>query len=102
MLSNPDPITADVLKALPPDCLVKTGKIAVRNVLGYELPGGVDVLFEGHGTKSCGRNEPGQVQADRWFVCDAMNPGLRLAQVAPSTAVNDQRMALTQERTCAS
>ena len=28
-------------------------------------------------------NELGQVQADRSFVCDAINPGVRLAQVAP-------------------
>ena len=55
------------------------------------------MLFEGHGTEGCGCNEPGQVHADRWFVCDAINPGLRWAQVAPSTAVNDRRMALTKE-----
>ena len=46
----------------------KTGKIAVRDVLGHELLGRVDVLFDGDGTKSCGCNEPGQVQADRWIV----------------------------------
>ena len=61
----------------------KTGKITVRDVLGHEVPGGVDVLFDGKGTKNSGCNELGQVQADRWFVCDAKNPAVRLAQVAP-------------------
>ena len=39
---SPDQITAVVLKELPPDCLGKTGKIAVRDVLGHELPRGVE------------------------------------------------------------
>ena len=45
----------------------KTGKIAARDVLGHELPGGVDVLFDGNGTKGCVCNEPNQVQGDRCF-----------------------------------
>ena len=53
----------------------KTGEIAVRDVLGHGLPGGVDVLLDGNGTKSCGCYELVHVQADRWFVCDAKNPG---------------------------
>ena len=28
------------------------------------------MLFDGNSTKSCGCNEPGQVQADRWIVRD--------------------------------
>ena len=39
---SPDQITAVVLKELPPDCLEKAGKIAVRDVLGHELFGGVE------------------------------------------------------------
>ena len=31
----------------------KSGEIAVSVVLRHELPGGVDVLFDGNGTNSC-------------------------------------------------
>ena len=41
---------------------------SLSEMLGHELPGGVEVLFDGNGTKSCGCNEAGQVQADRWVV----------------------------------
>ena len=67
----------------------KTSEIAVSGVLGHELPGGVDVLFDGRGSESGGRNVFDQVQADRWFVCESKNPGVCVAQVAPSTAVRD-------------
>ena len=47
------------------------------------------MLSDGNRAESCGCNELGQDQADRWFVCDARNPGLCLAHVAPSTAVRE-------------
>ena len=58
----------------------KAGEITVCDVLGHEFPRGVVLLFNGNGTNSWRCNEPGQVQADRWFVCDAENPRLCLAQ----------------------
>ena len=45
--------------------------------------------FDGSGTRSGGCYVLVQVQADRWFVCDARNPGLCLAQVAPSTVIQE-------------
>ena len=69
-----DQITADVLKELPRDCLEKRA-ISVRDVLGHELPIGMDGLFDDNGTKSCGCNEPCQVQADRCIVRDEKNLG---------------------------
>ena len=38
------------------------------------------MLFDGNGTKSCGCNEAGQVQADRWNVRGEQGIGLHLAQ----------------------
>ena len=39
---SPDQNTVVVLKEPPPDCLEKAGKIAVTDVLGHELPRGVE------------------------------------------------------------
>ena len=61
----------------------------VNDVLGHELPGAVVVLSDDNGTKSGGCHVLVQVQADRWFLCDAKNHGLRMAQVTPSTAVRE-------------
>ena len=72
-------------EGIAPGMFGKTGEIAVSDVLGQE-PGGVDVLFDGNGTQSGGCYVLVQVQACRWFVCDAR---LCKAQVAPSTAVRE-------------
>ena len=72
---SPDQITADVLKALPVECLEKVGEIVVGDVLRHELLGCMDVLLDGKGTKSGGCNVLDQVQADRWLVCDAKIQG---------------------------
>ena len=72
---SPDQITADVLKELPSDCL--------------EKPGGMDLFLDSSGTKSCGCNEPGQIQADRWIARDEKSVRLRLAQFTPSAAVRE-------------
>ena len=44
------------------------GKIVVRDVVGHELPGGVDVLFYSDGTQKFCCNVRGPVQADGWIV----------------------------------
>ena len=83
---RPEQITAGRLERTASRLSGKTGKSAVRDVLGHELPGGVDVLFDGNGSKSCGCKTPGQVQADCWIVRDETSTGLHLAELAPSTA----------------
>ena len=61
-----DQITADVLMGIPSGLIGKTDKIAVS-----ELPGRVGVLCDGSCTKKGGCKKAGEVQADRWFVCNA-------------------------------
>ena len=68
---SPDQITADVSKTLLTECLEKTGKIVVDDVLGYDLPRRLAVLFDGNGSESGGCNVLDQVQAGSWAVCDA-------------------------------
>ena len=65
----------------------KVGEIAVCDVLGHELPGGIVVLFDSNGAKNGGCNVFVQVQADRWLVCDAKNPGPRMVQSAQTAFV---------------
>ena len=56
------------------------------------------MLFDG--TKSCGCNEPGQVQADRWIVRDEKTVlELHLAQFTPSTAVRECSDCVCAEET---
>ena len=47
------------------------------------------LFLDGNGTKSCGCNEPGQNQADRWVVRDEESTVQHLAQFTPSTAVRE-------------
>ena len=47
------------------------------------------MLFDGNCSESGGCNVLDQVQANRWAVCYAKSIGLRIAQVAPSTAVRE-------------
>ena len=49
---SPDKIKADVFECIAPGMFGKTGEIHVRDVLGHEPAGAVDVLFDGNGTKS--------------------------------------------------
>ena len=45
------------------------------------------MLFDSNGTESCGCNKPGQVQADRWTVCDAESLRPCVAHVTPTTTI---------------
>ena len=73
---SPDQITADVLKALPPECLEK---LARSLSVMMNFPEG---LFDGSGTKSGGCYVFVQVQAGRWFVrCGEAIPPLRYESV---------------------
>ena len=67
----------------------KAVEIVVYDVLGHELPAGMAVLFDSYGTESGGRNVFVQVQADRWLVRDAKNPGLHMVPMTPSTAAQE-------------
>ena len=58
-------------------------EIAVVDVLGYDFPGRLAVLFDGNGSESGGCNVLDQVQANRCAVCDAESLGLHMAQVTP-------------------
>ena len=75
----------------------KTGKIAVDDVLGYVLPGGLAVLVDGNGSESCGCNLLDQVQADSRSVCDAESLGLRVAQVTPTTEIRERANSVCAE-----
>ena len=48
--------------------------------MGHDLPGRLAVLFDGNVSEIGGCNVLDQVQADSWTVCDARNPGVRVAQ----------------------
>ena len=67
---SPDQITADVLKALPP-----------------EFPGRLAVLVDGDGSESGGCNVLDEIQTDSWIVCDAESFGLCMAQATLSTEI---------------
>ena len=49
----------------------ETGEIVVDDVLGYDFPGRLAVLYDGAGSESGGCNVLDQVQATRWAVCVA-------------------------------
>ena len=79
----------------------KTGEIFVDDVLGYDLSGRLAVLFDGDGSESGGCNVLDQVQAYCWAVYgDAKSLGLRMAQVAPSTAVRECADSVCAEDAC--
>ena len=86
---SPDQITADRFESIASRMFGEFGEIVVVDVLGYDFPGRLAVLFDGNGSESGGCNVLYQVQANRWAVCDANSIGLRMAQVAPSTAVRE-------------
>ena len=56
----------------------KTGEIVVDDVLGYDFPGRLAVLYDGCGSESGGCNVFDQVQADRRLLRDAKSFGLRV------------------------
>ena len=58
------------------------------------------MLFDGDGSESGGCNVLGQVQANRWAVCDVKTIGLRMAQVAPSIAVRECADGVCAEVAC--
>ena len=70
---SPAQITADVIA---PGMSGKAGEIVVVDLLGHEFSGGMAVLFDCYGSESGGCNVFDRVQADRWIVRDAKNPGL--------------------------
>ena len=78
----------------------EAGKVAVVDVLGYEVPGRLAVFIHGDGSESGGCNVLDQVQAYRWTVCDAKSLGLRLAQVAPSTEIRECAGCVCAEDAC--
>ena len=55
-------------EGIAPRMFVKTGEIAVSDVLGHDFFGGMDVLFDGNGTKGGWCYVLVQVQVGRWFV----------------------------------
>ena len=85
---SPDQITADFLKAIASRMFGEIGEIVV-DVLGYDFPGRLAVLFDGNGSESGGCNVFDEVQANCWAVCDAKSLGLCVAHVTPSTAVRE-------------
>ena len=93
---SPDQITADVLKALPPECLEKLA----RSLSLMCFPRRLAVLYDGNGSESGGCNVLDEVQAYCWAVCDAKSLGLRMAQLAPSTAVRECADCACAEDTC--
>ena len=54
----------------------RESEIAVVDVLGYDFPGRLVVLYDGNGSECGGCNVLDQVQANRWAVCDAKSLGL--------------------------
>ena len=82
-----DQITADVLKALPPECLEKLVRSLSLMCWNMDFPEGLVVFVDSDGSESGGCNVLDQVQAYCWIVCDAKSLGLRLAQVTPSTEI---------------
>ena len=81
-----DQITADVLKEVPSDCLEKLAR-SLSEMCWDKLPGGVDVLLDGNGTKGCGCNEPNQVQGDRCFCVRCEKSWATFGSVRSSTTV---------------
>ena len=67
----------------------EAGKVTVKDVLGHVVPGGVDVLVDGHGSEGGGHNVLDKVQTDCWIVCDAKSAGICLAHVAPIVALRE-------------
>ena len=76
------------------------GEIAVVDVLGYDFPGRLAVLYDGNGSESGGCNVLDQVQANRWAVCAAKRLGLRMAQVTPSTEIRERSNCVCAEVAC--
>ena len=98
---SPDQTTADVLKALPPECLEKLARsLSLIDVLGHGFPGRLAVFVDGDGSESGGCNVLDQVQTYCWTVCDAKSLRLRLAQVTPSTEIRECADCVCAEDTC--
>ena len=76
------------------------GETAVADVLGYDFPGRLAVLFDGNGSESGGCNVLDQVQANCWAVCDAKGLELRMAQVTPSTEIRESTNCVCAEDAC--
>ena len=96
-----DQITADVLKSIASGMFGEIGEIVVVDMLGYDFPGRLAVsVADGDGSESGGCNVLDQVQVYCWTVCDAKSLGLRLAQVAPSTAARECADGVCAEVAC--
>ena len=85
---SPDQITADVLKALHPECVEKLRSLPM---MCWEMTFPEDRLC------SLTSNLLDKVQAECWIVCDAKSFGLRMAQVTPSTAVRERANGVCAE-----
>ena len=85
---SPDQITADVLKALPPECLEKLARSLSLMCWNMDFPEDWLCSLTVMAPKVVGATCLTKFRPC-WTVCDAKNLGLRLAQVAPSTEIRE-------------
>ena len=95
-----DQITADVLKALPPECLEQLARSLSLMCWNMDFPEDWLCSLTVMAPRSGGSNVLDQVQTYCWNVCDAKSLGLRLAQVTPSTALRKCADCVCAEDTC--